>query len=941
MIPGTEAPTLAAGIEALERVRDRLAGAPSIPAAWSAELRAALESLNTVAAGAGVESIGEAVRRLLLMTEVGDCLDADGPGAADALPDFFREALDRLAVGLRMSDPDPAADWILRQSKARWGEYLALLDPEPAPEPWGPDPEAPVEVEAAPAIALTALLRLMDDGVGSSRGLAEAPPATTGCAPPAPAVVDVAHRPGEPSDDPPELDLERAVRALSLDEEIRQAFVADLSDLLEKIQELVLGLGGANDAARLGELRRCYHTLKGTAGSVGLVGLASEIHALEGRLERAGGRVSAELSRRLERSLDRLEGLRAVLGGSAPMDAGETGQARDQQPADHPHGPPTDEPDGLMRVPTDRFEHLTDLCSELLTRRLTWAEQAERMRQLADTTRTCSQRLRTSVERLREVAASGAHGRAAERAGQGEDLPGLVRRMAEQAEDLTALAAATRELALPAWEESEALTRLVLRLWETLQAVRVVPVRGLFRRLVRVAHDAARVEGRAIEVELIGDQTGADRVLLDKAYEPLLHAVRNAVGHGIEPPEVRAGAGKPETGRITLEARREGNTLAITVQDDGRGLDHEAIAAKARRLGLLGPGERPGTERLHELIFQPGFSTREHANANAGRGVGMDVIAREVESLRGRIELATSAGSGTRLTIRLPARLSLERVLVVRVGGQAFALPISAVDSVRRDEEGVAVGAVGGGHPVVGIGDRRIPVADLSALLGSADRAEAPCPTLLVVGNGEESLAVRVDRVEGALELVTRPLGPLLTGHPILSGAGLTTGGEVVLGLDVAGLLRRARAGPAGPIPCEVGGRPRALVVDDSLSVRRTASRHLQALGLDVDEAADGEKALGKLRDRPYRLVLTDVEMPRMDGLALLLELRRTGVLETTAVVVASTLSDPETRRRALDLGARAYLTKPLVAEELAGVVDAILGRDSAPLAASGSAPRR
>jgi chemotaxis protein histidine kinase CheA/ActR/RegA family two-component response regulator len=706
------------------------------------------------------------------------------------------------------------------------------------------------------------------------------------------------------------VDVVAEARALELDPEIRDVFAADLADLLGRMEELILDLdpdGDGTAAARqMHELGRCYHTLKGAAGSVGLVGLAAEIHALEDRLEDAGGRPSAALCRQLQGSLERLEGVRNVLTGRDPG-PGATAATPDAVVA----APDEPQADGLVRVPADRFEELTELGSELLARREAWAAQAEGMRGLAEAARACSYRLRASVDRLCD---------GAPRAAGGEDLAGLVGRLSEQAEDAAALAAAAREVALPAADEAETLSRLALRLWDTLQAVRVVPVRGLFGRLVRVARDAGRVEGRAVEVELIGEDTVADRVLLDRAYEPLLHLVRNAVGHGIEPPEDRARAGKPTTGRITLEARLEGHAVVIAVGDDGRGLDHDAIAAKGRRLGLIGPDERPGVERLQALIFQPGFSTRGQANAVAGRGVGMDVVAREVERLRGRVELASRPGVGTRVVVRLPARLFLEHVMIVRVGEACYALPTSAIESVRREGEDAAGGADGDTPP---------PAVDLGAILGIPARPRVPRPTLLVGGTGADRLAFRVDRVEGALEVVVRPLGPLLAGHPVVSGVGLTTGGEILPVLDVGGLLRLARDGRAHPEPPRPRAGRRALVVDDSLSVRRVASRHLRALGLEVDEAADGEQALGQLRLRPYALILTDLEMPRMDGFALLAELARPGADADAGgrvpVVVTSTRSDPETRRRVAALGARGFVPKPVDPEALAEVVGRVL----------------
>lgn len=954
----SEAPSNTGSLEWLVRLRDRLAGVDSIPEGWPSELRATLASWLDEEAGSSDAAPGAATGRLLLMAEVWECLADDHGAEATSPARFFAEALDRLVRALPSREHGPATAWILDESAAGWGEYLALLDPsldlEPASELWGEDLPDPKADDAEPAIDLTALFRTIT-GAGSIVEAAEIrhdPPQPM--PEPGPAAVErdearlcdqeVAPARVSPSDEHAEIDLGREVLGLGLDPEIRTAFAADVSDLFGRIQGLVLGLGGDDDAVKLHELGRCYHTLKGAAGSVGLTGLASEIHALEDRLEQDRGRVSDEFARVLERSLGRIEGVLAALAVPGPEGgpgggASGAGALPEGAGAIEPtHNPGSEESDAPIRVPAERFEELTELCSELLTRRRAWADHAARVLQLADAARACSLRLRTSVDLLEEGTLR--KGRRGETGGlRGEDLSGFVRRMTEQAEDLSALATTAKEAAVPAEEEAEAVSRLALRLWGALQSVRLIPVRELFRRLVRVARDAARVEGRVIAVDLIGEDTVADRVLLDKAYEPLIHIVRNAVGHGIEPPEDRVHAGKSATGRITLEARREGNTLSIVVQDDGRGLDYDAIAAKGRRLGLLGPGENPGAERLHALIFQPGFSTRAEANAISGRGVGMDVVAREVEHLRGRVDLSSRAGLGTRLSLRLPARLSLEHVMLVRVGGQAFAIPTDAIDSIHRDE-GYAPVVVGNGSPQIAmVGDRRLPVADLGAILGIPDHAESRCPTFLVVGSASEPMALRVDRIDGALELVIRPLGPLLTGHTAFSGVGLTIAGEIIPSLEVAGLLRLARDGATSAIPPGARDRAKVLVVDDSLSVRRLASRNLRALGLEVEEASDGEQALGKLRSRTYRLILSDLEMPKMDGFALLAELGRTGTLGKTPVIINSTRSDQETRRRVLAMGARAFVPKPVDAEELASVVGAILAGD-VDLPSAARAPR-
>jgi chemotaxis protein histidine kinase CheA/CheY-like chemotaxis protein len=520
------------------------------------------------------------------------------------------------------------------------------------------------------------------------------------------------------------------------------------------------------------------------------------------------------------------------------------------------------------------------------------------------------------------------------------DVAGQLRRLGERADDLAVLAETAQAAAVPMAEHGDALSRLTIQLWDELQAIRVVAVRGLFQRLSRVAHEAARVEGRQVEVVTEGDETGLDRAVQDRAFEPLLHVVRNAVGHGIEAPADRLKAGKPATGKITLEARREGNTLMISVRDDGRGLDHEAIAAKARRLGLLAAGEQPSIERLNNLIFRSGFSTKQDVSEISGRGVGMDVVAREVGAQKGTINLQTERGRGTRLTIRLPARLALETTMIVRVGGQAFALPVAQIEHAQPFEPEREPSQDRQGQSQVQAGfimyrDRRIPTIHARELLGIASTHAQAWPKLLVVRAGTGLIGLAVDAIEGTEELVIKSLGTLLAGHPVISGTARSVTGEVILILNLSTLERWVSEGMAGGSlaidpATSLDGPPTGaavLVVDDSISVRRVVARQLRLLGLDVDEVSDGLEALGRLRSRAYGLVVTDLEMPRLDGFELVAEMHRNSALSGIPVIVASTRVDEETRQRVLALGARAFLPKPVDPAALASTVGPLLER--------------
>ncbi len=314
----------------------------------------------------------------------------------------------------------------------------------------------------------------------------------------------------------------------------------------------------------------------------------------------------------------------------------------------------------------------------------------------------------------------------------------LEQTLTELAEDLALIVDQARTILVALGDRTQILSRLTTQLWDAMQAIRLVPARGLFRKLERVVRDAARSEGRSLEVITRGDDTALDRSILEHVFNPMLHLVRNAVAHGLEPDDVRRAAGKPGAGRITLEVRQEGSAVVLTVEDDGRGLDEASIASKARQLGLIGPDEPIRPERLHSLIFAPGFSTRSVANAVAGRGIGLDVVAQDVSRLRGTIDLCTRPGRGTRFTLRLPARSSLEWALVFRVAGQCFAIPLGEVDRAEvLDTEAAPPIACA---RMVRVQDRELPLVDARRALGFSTTPGGVCSRLLIANVAGERL---------------------------------------------------------------------------------------------------------------------------------------------------------------------------------------------------------
>ncbi len=978
-----------------ERLTQLLLPASAADPSWRDDLaakRLGLATLQGESEDLGLSRRAEAFRRLSLMTDVWECLAEDAPLKAREIADFCTEAFEALVDAESQGDDDTAAR-LLRESSTRWGDYLRLIDPELDSDsevdptggwPYGssaPEPEPEADRDDAPsAIDAGALFRLL---TGDGPGL-PARATTPDLFPHSGAWPTFAEETAvpeiEPGPEPEELPAHTAApfevppppQSLSIDQEMREIFLAEATDLFDRIETLVLSLGrGQRQTETLHEVGRCFHTLKGAAGSVGLLQLAALVHAMEEQLEAVNGEATDTLIDLLHRLLHYLEGVFIALRRSGqPSPEPEP----DRLPAEPTgsQGPPSD-PDvsltgpravplrrrtdatgssqadaeaaeGPVRVSAERIDELMDLASELITRRGLWAAQAEMMKEYATLARTSRNRLTATIDRLRDLRP--AHQAVATRTGarrgavakdHDADLPELIRRLSEQADDLIEVTDAARSATKPLSDNSDALARLSLQLWESLQAIRIIPVRGLFQRLARVAHDAARVEGRHVEVVMIGEETGVDRAVQDKAFEPLLHVVRNAVCHGIEVPEERQKTGKGASGRITLEASRTGNTLVLSVCDDGRGLDYDAIAAKGRRLGLIEPADIPTVEQLNALIFQSGFSTREAANAIAGRGVGMDVVSQEVGRLHGSIALVSRAGEGTRLSVSLPARLSLQQAMILRVDGQAFALPVELIDLAQPFDPAELDTA--GALTRVRMRDQWVPMTSAREALGFSRSSEAvPCPKLLMIRADGGPLAVLVDSISGTCELVLKPLGPLLEGHPLVTGTSLSVTGEVIFALNPAGLARwprenRTTSPTATADDPDVPRSAPILVVDDSISVRKVVARHLRSLGHEVEEVSDGLEALGKIRNRSYGLVLSDLEMPRMDGFELLAELNRLEIAPAVPVVIASTRSDPETRRRVLGLGAREFIPKPIEPDVLTVLIRGVFPNHAQALA--------
>lgn len=474
--------------------------------------------------------------------------------------------------------------------------------------------------------------------------------------------------------------------------------------------------------------------------------------------------------------------------------------------------------------------------------------------------------------------------------------------------------------------EFNELSRSLNVLQDRLMRTRMVPVSTIIAGLHRAVRDIARSQGKDIRWHVDGEDTELDRGVLHQLSDSLLHLVRNAADHGIEPTAERSG-GKGSQGNITLQARQLGSEVIISVSDDGRGIDLDRVRERATRLGIE-TAELSDDETL-QLIFRSGLSTTSFVTDVSGRGVGLDVVHTNVEAARGRIEVRSVFGAGAEFRIVVPITLAVLRCLVVDVGGRRFALPFHRVVLTQAHETSREIRAEG--RTVVWVDDQPVTVSTLAQTLGLPDMDGGSGP-IVVLTDSSRLHAFQVDRLVGQRDVALKGLSRLLPPLPAVAGASIEPDGSIFAVLDPPGLIQRARQqrrAPVPPLPAGPAerGRQRILVVDDALTVRELQRSILERAGFEVRLAIDGLQALAKLAEEPSDLVLTDVEMPNMDGFALTAAIRAAPALSNIPILILSSRSSDEDRQRGLDAGADGYIRKSGFDESgLLAAVNRLLG---------------
>jgi chemosensory pili system protein ChpA (sensor histidine kinase/response regulator) len=507
------------------------------------------------------------------------------------------------------------------------------------------------------------------------------------------------------------------------------------------------------------------------------------------------------------------------------------------------------------------------------------------------------------------------------------------RALAESTSDVASIQGLLENLTREAHNLLLQQSRVVTELQNGLMRTRMVPFSRHVQRLTRIVRQVAGEVGKKVELAIEGAAGELDRQVLERMIPPFEHMLRNAVVHGIELPADRVERGKPETGRITVSLHREGAEVVIDVRDDGAGMNVKAIRDKAVSMGLVDPRHSLTDEEAMQLILEPGFSTAGKITQAAGRGVGMDVVATEVKKLGGALFIESKLGEGTKFSVRLPFTLAITQALIVRVVDELYALPLPTVEGVVRIARSEVDKHLRSETPSFDYGGQKYRFQHLGAYLGTGASAlpdQDMAVSIVLVRAGDHSTALVTDELVGSREIVVKSVGPQISGIRGISGATILGDGRIVIILDVGALVRsewRGRPMVDTSARDREDKRTFALVVDDSITVRRVTQRLLERNGMRVLTAKDGVDAIALLQEHVPDVILLDIEMPRMDGYEVASHVRNDPRLREVPIVMITSRVGEKHRARAIEIGVNDYLGKPYQEAQLLDAIEPLVQR--------------
>ena len=714
-------------------------------------------------------------------------------------------------------------------------------------------------------------------------------------------------------------------------------FVTECQEHLAGMNDDLLALeNDPKNKEKLAEIVREAHTIKGAAKMMGAEDIASLAHVMEDALgEVRDGRLTlvAELCDVFFASFDGLGNLlKSFAGEKAPaVDApalfkklaayAPKEEIAEPVEAPKPRRRKTDEPakvgadiaapdadktnvkkEETVRVSAKKLDDLSNLTGELVISQIRHKEREKAVSQLIDTQRSQEIALKNLKDRIRRLKLVDQY------------FPEIDRIEHEGQE----LDVRLQELYRGWREDSSRLGLLVEQLKQEVLGARMVPVSKLFDTFSRPVRDLARQFNKEVVMTVEGGDTEFDRRMMEVISDPMIHMIRNSIDHGLEPPKEREKAGKSREGRLKLAARHEGEYVVIELSDDGAGINLEKVKAKAVKKNIVSQAEAShlSETELINLLFRPGFSTSDIITDISGRGVGMDVVKRRVEDLKGLVYLSTEPGRGTTVTLMVPLTLAMARVMFVKAAGQSFAVPTTSIQETLRLKM-ADITTVEGQEAII-LRDHAVPVKPLAAVLGLKGPREetAERSPVVIINLAETRLGIIVDELIGEYEVVIKILGEHVRSVRNIAGATVLGDGEVVLILNPSDVIAAAKGLDTQTVvekkttERSAARKKRILIVDDSTTTRELEKSILLSAGYLVDEAIDGVDALAKVDKKRYDLLVVDVQMPRMDGLTFTKRVKGSDKHSEIPVVIVTTLEKEEDKERGVAAGADAYIIK-------------------------------
>ena len=755
-----------------------------------------------------------------------------------------------------------------------------------------------------------------------------------------------------------------------IDEQLLPIFLEEALDLNQGITAQLRAWRNAPESSEaVRTLTRLLHTLKGSARMAGAMNLGELTHAIETRVDQAirNGNVSVDTIDEIDNSFDTVlhlvdnlhhgdtsehaapapdEGAQAAAAASAGEAVVVLAERRgDRQRLNEGDAEGDLEPGtqrATVRVRADLIDRLVNEAGELSIAR---ARIEGEMRSLKESLLDLTENVIRLRRQLREIEIQ-AETQMQSRTAQTEELHAgfdplefdrftrfqeLTRMMAESVNDV----ATVQQNLLKNLDDANAAiiaqARLNREVQQELMSVRMVPFGSLADRLYRIARQTSKELNKRANLEIRGSQVELDRTVLDKIAAPLEHMLRNAIAHGLEEREERLARGKRDIGEISLSLKQEGNEIILSFSDDGAGLDFDRIRERAIEAGLITADEKTEPGQLADLIFTPGFTTASSISQVSGRGIGMDVVKTEVNSLGGRIEILSTPGQGTEFRLYIPLTLAVTKALLVRAGNRMYAIPSVMIEQVLDLKE-AALTRIRDAGSAEWMGNH-YPFNYLPHLLGDTQALPEQHRQYwtLLLRSGTRRISVQVDELKGNEEIVVKNIGPQLARVIGVDGATVLGNGQVVLILNPVALSSRIPVSEfITPIPTAptlhgeeavTASLPTIMVVDDSLTVRKITGRLLAREGYQVLTAKDGVEALEQLLDIVPDVILVDIEMPRMDGFDLTRNIRADALLKNIPIIMITSRTADKHRDYAFEIGVNQYLGKPYEEEELLHLV--------------------